>query len=573
MYIKKLIIESSEKIIREINFCAGLNLIVDNTPIDDTKSTGNHVGKTTVLKLIDFCLGAKASSIYTDKENKKDVYELVKAYLVDKEIVVTLILTEDLKNPRAKQLEIQRNFLTYKKAIRKINGVTVSDKEFEEALEKYTMPEKEVEKPTFRQIISHNIRYKDERISNTLKTLNKFTSDSEYETLYLYLLGCTFDEGAKKQALITKINQEHTFREQLEKKQRKMNYEIALSILNDEIDILNEKKSMFNLNETLEEDLEQLNVVKYNISKLSSSISKLNIRRDLIEESKLELEKSISQIDLKQLKLLYSEATTNVLGIQKTFEDLVTYHNDMVIEKVKYISKDLKELLSKLELAHNELTALLNQEKALTCKVAKGDSFKELEKIIAELNVKYRMKGEFENIIFQINEVEKNIADINQQIEDIGSQLFSEDFEALLKKQVKKFNKYFSSISQELYGERYALSFEKSTNKKGQQFYKFTAFNANLSSGKKQGEILCFDLAHLLFAVEENIPHMNFLLNDKKELMHDNQLIKITEFVQDKGIQLVVSILKDKLPESILRKSHIAVELSQQSKLFKIEDT
>lgn len=573
MYIKKLIIESSEKIIREINFCAGLNLIVDNTPIDDTKSTGNNVGKTTVLKLIDFCLGAKASSIYTDKENKKDVYELVKAYLVDKEIVVTLILTEDLKNPRAKQLEIQRNFLTYKKAIRKINGVTVSDKEFEEALEKYTMPEKEVEKPTFRQIISHNIRYKDERISNTLKTLNKFTSDSEYETLYLYLLGCTFDEGAKKQALITKINQEHTFREQLEKKQRKMNYEIALSILNDEIDILNEKKSMFNLNETLEEDLEQLNVVKYNISKLSSSISKLNIRRDLIEESKLELEKSISQIDLKQLKLLYSEATTNVLGIQKTFEDLVTYHNDMVIEKVKYISKDLKELLSKLELAHNELTALLNQEKVLTCKVAKGDSFKELEKIIAELNEKYRMKGEFENIIFQINEVEKNIADINQQIEDIGSQLFSEDFEALLKKQVKKFNKYFSSISQELYGERYALSFEKSTNKKGQQFYKFTAFNANLSSGKKQGEILCFDLAHLLFAVEENIPHMNFLLNDKKELMHDNQLIKITEFVQDKGIQLVVSILKDKLPESILRKSHIAVELSQQSKLFKIEDT
>lgn len=330
---------------------------------------------------------------------------------------------------------------------------------------------------------------------------------------------------------------------------------------------------MFNLNETLEEDLEQLNVVKYNISKLSSSISKLNIRRDLIEESKLELEKSISQIDLKQLKLLYSEATTNVLGIQKTFEDLVTYHNDMVIEKVKYISKDLKELLSKLELAHNELTALLNQEKVLTCKVAKGDSFKELEKIIAELNEKYRMKGEFENIIFQINEVEKNIADINQQIEDIGSQLFSEDFEALLKKQVKKFNKYFSSISQELYGERYALSFEKSTNKKGQQFYKFTAFNANLSSGKKQGEILCFDLAHLLFAVEENIPHMNFLLNDKKELMHDNQLIKIAEFVQDKGIQLVVSILKDKLPESILRKSHIAVELSQQSKLFKIEDT
>ena len=54
--------------------------------------------------------------------------------------------------------------------------------------------------------------------------------------------------------------------------------------------------------------------------------------------------------------------------------------------------------------------------------------------------------------------------------------------------------------------------------------------------------------------------------------MHDNQLIKVVEFVQNKNIQLVVSILKDKLPEGILEKAHTAVELSQESKLFKIEE-
>ena len=51
------------------------------------------------------------------------------------------------------------------------------------------------EKPSFRQIISHNIRYKDESISHTLKTLDKYTSDVEYETLYLYLFGCAFKNG------------------------------------------------------------------------------------------------------------------------------------------------------------------------------------------------------------------------------------------------------------------------------------------------------------------------------------------------------------------------------------------
>lgn len=572
MFIKKLVISSPSEIIREIDFCSGLNLIIDDTPVEDTKSTGNNVGKTTVLKLVDFCLGAKGNIIYTDTENKKETYDIVKNFLIDEEIEIKLILTENLNDSNAKQLEIQRNFLQRKRAIRKINGKAVLDKDFEDELEKNIMPDKDVEKPTFRQIISHNIRYKDDSINNTLKTLDKFTSDVEYETLYLYLLGCTFNEGAKKQALVTKISQEKTFRERLEKKQTKTTYEIALDLVDDEIAALNEKKASFNLNETLEKDLEELNIVKYNINKTSALISKLEIRKNLIEESRKDLEQSISHIDLQQLRLIYEEVTENISGIQKTFEDLVAFHNNMVIEKVKYISQDLPELMSKLKDSQEELSLLLKQEKELTDKVAKGDSFEELEKIIFELNEKYRIKGEYESVISQLNEVEENIDTLNEQIDNIDNYLFSGDFETLLKEQVKKFNKIFSNISKELYGEKYALTFKKETNKKEQQFYKFNAFNANMSSGKKQGEILCFDLAYLLFADEEGLPCLHFLLNDKKELMHDNQLIKVAEFIQNKNIQLVISILKDKLPKAVLDKAHIAVELSQQEKLFRIEN-
>ena len=84
-------------------------------------------------------------------------------------------------------------------------------KDYEDELERVIMPDKNIEKPTFRQIISHNIRYKDESINNTLKILNAFTTDVEYESLYLYLLGCSFNEGAKKQALTSQINQENIF--------------------------------------------------------------------------------------------------------------------------------------------------------------------------------------------------------------------------------------------------------------------------------------------------------------------------------------------------------------------------
>ncbi len=572
MFIKKLIITTPKEIIRDIEFKSGLNLIIDNTPTTDVKLTGNNVGKTTVLKLVDFCLGAAPSIIYTDTENKKEVYDLVKNYLVDEEVEITLILVEDLNDPNSKEIVIQRNFLSRKNTVRNINGKAILDKDFEDELLKLLIPHQKSEKPTFRQIISHNIRYKDESINNTLKTLDRYTSDVEYETLYLFLLGCTFNDGAKKQALLTKMKQEETFKERLEKKQTKTAYEIALSMIEDEISALNEKKSSFNINEDFENDLEKLNNIKYRINKTSSMISKMNIRKNLIEESKTELEQSISLIDLKQLETLYSEATVNVAGIQKTFSDLVAYHNNMLVEKAKFIAADLPSLVEKIKEEEKMMATLLTTEKELSEKIAKGDSFEELEKIIVELNEKYRTKGEYESIISQLDEVDNNIKDLNSEIKIIDDKLFSDDFEEILKIQIKKFNKHFSAISQDLYGEKYALKYDRITNKNNQQVYKFSAFNANMSSGKKQGEILCFDLAYILFADEEDIPCLHFLLNDKKELMHDNQLIKVADFVQNKNIQLIVSILKDKLPEGIIKKAHVAVELSQESKLLKIEE-
>src|SRR5699024_10566417 len=201
-----------------------------------------------------------------------------------------------------------------------------------------------------------------------------------------------------------------------------------------------------------------------------------------------------------------------------------------------FIGADLPDLLTRIDKEEKVMLGLLKQEKVLSEKVAKGDSFEELEKIIIDLNEKYRSKGEYESIISQIDEVENNISDLNGDIKGIDKLLFSNDFEDVLKIQIKKFNRHFSTISQELYGEKYALKYDRVINKNNQQVYKFNAFNANMSSGKKQGEILCFDLAYILFADEEKFPCLHFLLNDKKELMHDNQLIKVAEFVRNKDI-------------------------------------
>ncbi|MCD4810504.1 MAG: DUF2326 domain-containing protein [Methanosarcinales archaeon] len=569
MFLKYLIISNDKKIIRKIKFRKGINLIVDESK---EQITGNNVGKTTVLKLIDFCLGASPKNIYVDPESKRQEYQLVKDFLIENEVLITLILTNSLDDENAKKIIIERNFLSRNKIIRKIDGNSYTEKEFEPELLNLIFPDHYAEKPTFRQIISHNIRYKDESINNTLKTLNRYTSDAEYETLYLFLFGCDFNKGNTKQEILSKLKQEDNYKSRLEKQQTKTAYETTLSLINNKIEELNKQKANFNLNENFEADLDKLNNLKYQINKTSSEISKLNIRRNLIIEAEQELNSTKSDIDLKQLQLIYQQVTSQIDNIQKTFNDLVNYHNQMIIEKVKFIKKELPSLDTIIQSKKVFLKKILSDESSLSASIAKSDSFEELEKLIIELNENYQKKGEYEIIISQLVEVENNIKDYTKKLNEIDDELFSDNFELIVKNQLNKFNRHFASISNNLYGEQYAIKYDITTNRKNQRLYKFSAYNTNLSSGKKQGEISCFDIAYTLFADEENIPCLHFLLNDKKELMHGNQLVKIAELVNQNNIQFVASILKDKLPEELNYEDFFVLKLSQNDKLFRIEN-
>ena len=569
MFLKTLTISSESKVIREVEFHSGLNLIVDES---DAQITGNSVGKTTVLKLIDFCLGANPKNIYVDPETKRQEYKLVKDFLINQKVLITLVLTQDLDNPKAEEIVIERNFLSRKAIIRKINGEAFTEEEFEIQLGKLIFPNHLSEKPTFRQIISHNIRHKDQSINNTLKTLDGFTTDAEYETLYLFLFGCDFTKGNSKQEILAKLKQEDTYKSRLEKNQTKTAYETTLALINNDIEELNKRKSTFNLNENFEADLDKLNHLKYEINRISSNIGRLNIRINLIKETEQELNASVSNIDIKQLEIIYQQATSQITGIQKTFDDLVNYHNQMIVEKAKFITKELPSLEKSVADKNESLKKLLSEEKKLASVISKSESFEELELLIIEMNEKFRKKGEYENVIQQLEEVESNMKDYNKQLTEIDEELFSDDFEQVVKTQLNKFNKHFAAISNNLYGEQYALKYDIVTNRKNQRLYKFNAFNTNLSSGKKQGEISCFDIAYTLFADEENIPCLHFLLNDKKELMHDNQLVKIADFVNKNNIQFVASILKDKLPEELNDEKYFVVKLSQSDKLFRVEN-
>lgn len=217
MFLKTLKIENGDTLIREIPFHTGINLIVDETHTLDRKESGNNVGKTTVLRLIDFCLAGKGENIYKDSEFKgKSNNQIVETFLKNNNIIITLILKEDLEITLSKEIIIRRNFLSRKQKIQEINGEEYNNDEFPKKLKELIF-QSSSSKPTLRQIVSKNIRDEKNRLQNTVKVLHPTTTMEEYEALYLFWLGIPSDNSARKQKILSQIKIEENLQKRLRK--------------------------------------------------------------------------------------------------------------------------------------------------------------------------------------------------------------------------------------------------------------------------------------------------------------------------------------------------------------------
>ena len=566
MYIKRLKITNNDGVIRDIQFHNGLNLIVDDTPSDTHTDTGNSVGKTTVLRLVDFCLGKDPKSIYTDPSDSKSLDENVKKFLIETNVLVELTLT---KNWEKDDIIICRNFQTNKKATRTINGIQYNAEDFESALCDNLLG-LTITKPSFRQIISHNIRYSEFALTNVLKTVHPYTKDTEYESLYLFMFGCQIEETDRRQELLDKIKTEKAFKKRLEKSNNKSTYRTLLGLTDAKIEELEKKKNSLGINPDFEVLISQLNDIRCQINILNIDIATLKLKESTIVETQKEIEAQHSDIDTSQLETLYREAKALIPDLQKSFEELVDYHNKMVASRSRFVSIALPGIRQQINDKQSKLRGLLSKEEEMSKLVTKSETYESLEDLITEMNKEYQKKGEYETQIKQIDIVDEAISKAEEAIKQIDDDLFSESFQNRVQEAIDNFNVLFSSISKKLYDEEYVLKVDKVTCKgTGGYIYKFSAFNANLSSGKKMGEISCFDIAYTMYAKKYDIPCLNFLLTDKKELMSDNQLLAIGKVVEEENIQFVASILKDKLPDDLQDKRYYIVELSEHDKLFR----
>lgn len=560
MFLDKLVITSSNGIVREVPFKLGLNLVLDETT-DDPKDSGNNIGKTTFLKVIDYCLGGNKANLYKDKEFKRENKNLTK---ILKEERYEFHLT--LRDRSNKSYMITRTF----NGKSSINEKQLSKVDFIEELKRILFGDIS-SRPTYGELMNKFVRIEDNQVNNTLYFLHQTADHAVYESIFLFLFGFKQNQlfqNKRKYIDECKLIEKSiaSFEVNVEEIEQQIN------LIETNISKLNDLKAQFQFASSAEEELTRLQNLQEKISNLKLEISRINLKISVNSESFRQLKESVANIDSSVIQTIYAQATVELPNLNKKFDEVVEFYNGMIHSKSAFIKKTIDALEREVLPLQNEMKSLLEEESKILRSINETLSLGEYDSLNVKLQELFRDKGNREGQIQTLTKLSSRMAEINDSLKAVNStiQLFLEEF----KENIKEFNLIFSDYSNRLYGEQYYISPKISKN----SFTTHIVLDIgnlfeNVGTGKKKTQISSFDLAYLKYVADKKIQMPFFVLHDQIEVIHENQIRTLFEIANSIDGQYIVAVLRDKLRKidsSIIKENEI-LRLSQGDKLFRIE--
>lgn len=568
MIIKKLIVRKtkpSEEIIREIVFNKkGLNLIVDNTP-ENAIESGNSVGKSTAIRIIDLCLGAKTiRELYYDADTRsenKTVKDFLSKYKVQAELC--------LEDNNGKQYIIKRDLFSNGKKY--IFDKTYTEQEFWEELKKIIFHLNEP-RPTFRQLIPKFVRLANTSEDGMIKFLPLMTTTDIYDTIYCFLFQIySHSLLSKKGELTEKISECQKAIQTMEKSKSITSLGVlkqSLEIINSDLEDLNAKRNKLSYMDVYRDELDTKRKLTLRINDLHEKMELVEFEINNIEKSISNLSKEKKEIDFNTLQALYMEAESYLPELQKKFEDLVDFHNCMIQNRIDFIQEQLstkQELHAQYSQQLQEI--LLEKEKITVEALDEGllDELNMLNKKIEDLSLK---KGEITQSIHLLEEQGQIKQQLNQELEEIERQMENTEIE----EKTKVFNQIFADYCDKLYGEKYLFDYNPKWKEERKFPVSISALGGNVGTGKKKAVIVAYDLAYMQYSIKIGINVPQFVIHDKMENTHINQLKTIFQICNEIDGQYIIPILReriDKINQDYIDKAKI-LELSTDDKFFKI---
>lgn len=562
MFLRSLTVRKGDVDVRRITFRSGLNLVVDTTT-DVPTDSGNSVGKTTLLRTIDFCLGSDGKNIYEDAEFKQVRNESIYQFLHQPDVSFELVLGDSQRT-----LTIVRSFDGHLS----IDGeVLPKIGAFKERLGRELFGLKG-KKPSFRELISKFVRISPYQISNTVFYLHAATSREEYETIYLYLF------GFRDQSL---LDRRKTLLSQL-KKQKKRQVALTslfsrpalrqiLTVLERDIAALRLKIESFQVSGAVMNEISSLENVRADIARLSTELSQSSLRLHINRDAISRLMQTTSEIDVPTIETLYRQASIELPNLAKKFSDVLTFHNKMIVNKIRFIQQTMEQVQQKVTDLKTHLTKLLDEERVLLMRLSKKGALIDLQKLHRELEELTAQKASKEALSTELDQVSKTLEKTKVDLDGVNTAVLAHQND--LEKRISEFNLIFSDFSNRLYGEEYVLSFDLLEDKGPRLFdIKIVNTRANEGTGKKRAQISAFDLAYLEFLARQHAKFVRFTLHDRVEDVAINQLKTLFDIADGIEGQYVVAVLRDKV-ESLGAEwldGRTILNLSQGDKFFRL---
>lgn len=567
MLLESLKIVSNGTVLREVVFKKGINLIIDGSVKENTE-TGNSVGKTTALRAIDYCFGARLNAFYEDQEFKTD-NEKIRGLFANNNVEFYLTINTDVgRSIRIiRTASVEGAFSAYIDADK-----FESESEFHLAL-KERIFFSSARKPTIRQIMSRYIRNSQPKMTNALKTLHQATTKSEYETLNLYLFG--FGDPAvlvDKQELDKRLKKHKGKLQAFKQEYSKEALRQSLAVLNRDIEAKESEIKEFRIGESYKQQEQELETLREKISSTMLSISALQVRLTMNREVLDNLHNSKEDIDPVEIREIYDEASVRLGKLSKTFEDVLRFHNGMIDKKLAFVGRTISTLEQNVNEYRAKADVLLEREKQLLEEVGATGSLADLELMQRQLNELYETKGRSEQALETILDIEKKIDDASIELALVVDKLNAnkEDFG----KKLNIFNEYFSKFTRLMYEEEYVLYFEESG---GQYEFKISPVNVmnragNVGEGMKKALVSAFDFAYISFLNRLNSRGIKFVAHDGIEAIHENQVRTLFDVGSKLDGQYIVSTLRktvEFLGGDFVNENRI-LELDENNKFFKV---
>ncbi|MEJ8553538.1 hypothetical protein [Tepidibacter sp. Z1-5] len=554
MRLVSLVVKSSitNEVIRYIEFNeSGLSLIVDET---DNKTSGSNIGKTTAVKVIDLCLGAKSiSSLYKEKDTGEN--HIVKDFLEKNKIVSELTCKIDDKDYAFKRA-------LYRNGKNEINGEIVKNiTEYRNKLNEIIFDNTN-NKPTLRQLISKFIRLENSNESALLKYLGTFCKNYEYQAIYEYLYG--IDTSKSENVDILSLNED--IDKDIEAIFRKngvsslSEFKAKISLMKEEVEKFKKAYSEVTIIEEYEDKKKEMKEVLTCINKLEGISAKGNLKINLMKEKIKKEEEKIFSVDHKLLKKLYDETKILMDKPLKDFEELQKFHNGMVNKRITMLKESLEEMNSSLSVVDNELSRLR----------------KEYETNYVSFNTELKDKFEEKYTEFSINKIKlqnyindyEYIVTKKKEKQDNLDKKVKENNDFDKKEDIKKtLNNYFKNLTDKIIGETFAIVLNDDEN----EFpVKIIGMNGKPGTGIKKAMITCFDLAHINLIIDKKYHMPVFEIHDKLENIDLKELKNIIKITRKFRGQYIFPILNDRIDKLDILEKEVVLRLSSENKFFQI---